>query len=79
MVGAGLVPARIARRAMTVIALTRDSGSHKGCPYIFARLCNSPGFTSPVLAKNFGFLKTLSMWSFIRKDSSDCRMPVFHP
>ncbi len=32
-VGAALVAARIARRAMTAIALARDSGSHKGCPY----------------------------------------------
>ncbi len=51
MVGAGLVPARIARRAMTVIALTRDSGSHKGCPYIFARLCNSPGLNENELLR----------------------------
>ncbi len=43
-VGARLVLARIARRAMTIIALTTDSGSHNkcthsGCPYI-CRICD---------------------------------------
>ncbi len=54
IVGAGLVPARIARRAMTAIALTTDSGSHNkcthsGCPYIHTRFCNSPGYDGVVI------------------------------